>query len=97
MLDKRTLYVTAVHSFPPAVVCAAVRKLGSPFASRRRPCMTWHGLLLPGLALPPSTSSPLPSALRAKTRRAFRTQEGSSGFESAGVDLEAFPSRFRGL
>src|SRR5580704_14611050 len=97
MFDKRTLHVTAVHSFPPAAVCATARKLGSPFASRRRPCRTWHGLLPPGLALPLSTSSPLPSALPAKPRRAFQTQEGSSGFQSAGVALEALPSRFRGL
>src|SRR5271155_4371980 len=97
MFDKRTLYVTAVHSFPPAVICAAARRLGSPFASRRPPCMTWHGLLPPGLALPLSTLSPLPSALRAKPRRAFQKQEESSGFQSVGVDREAFPSRFRGL
>src|SRR5271170_861509 len=97
MFDKRTLNVTAVHSFPPAVICAAARKLGSPFASRRQPCMTWHGLLPPGLGLPLSTWSPLPSALRAKPRRAFQTQEGSSGFQRTGVALEAFPSRFRGL
>src|SRR5277367_1543590 len=72
MFDKRTLHVTAVHSFPPAVICAAARKLGSPFASRRRLCMTWHELLPPGLALRLSTSSPLPSVLRVKPRRAFR-------------------------
>jgi hypothetical protein len=35
-----------------------------------------------GLALPLSTSSTLPSELRAKPRRAFRTQEGSSGFKA---------------
>src|SRR5579862_2074092 len=97
MFDKRALHVTAVHSFPPVVICAAARKLGSPFASRRRLCTTWHGLLPPGLALPLSTSSPLPSALRAKPRRAFRTQEGSSGFQTAGVARAAVPSRFRGL
>src|SRR5271170_412339 len=97
MFDKRTLHVTAVHVSPPAAMCAAARKLGAPFASRRRPCMTWHGLLPPGSALPLSTSSRLPSALQAKPRRAFRTQEGSSGFQSAGVAREALPSRFRGL
>src|SRR5260370_42272074 len=57
------------------VICEAVRKRDVLSASQRPRYMTWHGLLLPGLTLPPSPSSPLPAALRAGPQQGCRTRD----------------------